>query len=75
MKTIETVRQVVEREETLDVHPKYKVGQYMEVYCGQYEGHNFYIEDIRYNHDIRKFEYLYGGFMGGWYLENCVVPA
>jgi D-arabinose 1-dehydrogenase-like Zn-dependent alcohol dehydrogenase len=53
--------------------PKHKIGDYMRVYCGSYEGHCFYIKDVRYNSERKKYEYLYG--MAGWYAENCIVPA
>jgi len=79
---VNTVRQswvTEERKRTLLVEwgkPKYELKQYMQVYCGPYEGHNFYVKDIRYNMDSRKWEYLYDGIlMGGWYAENMVVPA
>lgn len=76
MKAIRTVNEIRETEYKGSEKPKYKLNQYMEVYCGSYEGHSFYIKDIRYNHDINKFEYLYDGtLMGGWYSENRIVPA
>lgn len=71
MKTVRTIRQVVERDEELKQQPKYAVGDVMEVYSGSYEGHTFWIKDIRYNHDRQCFEYLYSDFlMGGWYTDG-----
>lgn len=56
--------------------PKYKVGDYMKVYCGQYEGHHFYIKEVRFNKKTDSYEYLYDGIlMGGWYHENAIVQA
>lgn len=72
MKTVRTVRQVVEREESVKAQPKFSIGQYLEVYSGRCEGHNFTARDIRWNHDQNTFEYLYEG-MGGWLQENSVV--
>jgi len=70
-KTVRTVTSRIERDEAVDAAPKYAVGDYMRVYNGQYEGHRFWIKAIRYNHDIREFEYLYGvALMGGWYCAN-----
>lgn len=76
MKAIRTV--TTTREETYrgTEKPKWKIGDYMRVYCGNYEGHCFKIKDIRYNHDINKFQYLYDGtLMGGWYSEGMIVEA
>jgi hypothetical protein len=53
--------------------PAHKVGDYMRVYCGRDEGHNFYIKDVRYNNVIRQFEYLYEGH--DWYGEKSLVCA
>lgn len=75
MKAIRTIREERETPYTGSAKPKYKVGDYMRVYCGSYEGHCFSIKDVRYNHDRSTFEYLYGGFMGGWYAEGAIVPA
>lgn len=74
MKAIRTVREIRTTDSGSE-KPKHKVGDYMCVYCGTNEGHHFYIKDIRYNYDINKFEYLYGGFMGGWHAEGSIVPA
>ncbi|MDI6027032.1 hypothetical protein QBK99_12610 [Corticibacterium sp. UT-5YL-CI-8] len=74
MKTVRTVTQTVEANETIRQEPKFKVGDYMEIYCGWNEGHCFRIEDMRFNHDHRTFEYLYGNvIMGGWHAENALV--
>lgn len=74
MKTIRTVRQVIEREEAIDRQPQFGFGDYVEVYYGRYEGHNFWIKDIRYNHDRNCYEYLYRiGFAGDWLGENQIV--
>lgn len=71
MKTVRTVTSVVECDEDVRQKPEFAVGDYMEVYCGEYQGHHFWIKDIRYNHDSARFEYLYGGMlMGGWYPAN-----
>lgn len=59
MKTIELVTRLVEREETIDVEPKYAVGDLVEIYSGNHEGHCFSIKDVRYNRNMNRFEYLY----------------
>ena len=54
--------------------PKYKIGDYMRVYCGSYQDHCFYVKAVR--EGARGFEYLYDGIlMGGWYPETHIVPA
>lgn len=74
MKTVRTVRQVVQKNENLRCRPLYGLGDYMQVYYGEYENHHFWIKDVRYNHDRQTFEYLYGGgIMGGWMAEDQVV--
>lgn len=73
MKTIRTIRQVVERDEHVAQRPEFQVGDYVEVYSGQNEGHHFWIKDLRFNHDAKCFEYLYGGFLGGWHREGNIV--
>lgn len=74
MKTIRTVRRVVEAEnDNFSVSPKYRVGDYMEVYCGQWEGHNFTVADVRFNYDWGGFEYLKGDCLSAWYREDAVV--
>lgn len=71
MKTIRTVRQVVERDEDIAQEPEYAVGDYMEVYSGDFEGHNFWIKDVRFNYDSGCFEYLYWDLLfGGWYAAG-----
>lgn len=76
MKAIRTISEIKETEYKGSEKPKYKLNQYMEVYNGPYEGHNFWIKDIRFNYDINKFEYLYDApLMGGWYAENCIIAA
>lgn len=73
MKTIRTIRQVVERDERVAQRPEFQVGDYVEVYSGQNEGHHFWIKDVRFNHDVNCFEYLYGGFLGGWHRESNII--
>lgn len=75
IKAVRTVTRTIDCEYDGHEKPKHAIGDYMEVYSGSYQGHCFVIKDIRYNHDIRKFQYLYGGFMGGWYAEGSIVPA
>lgn len=76
MKTVRTVRQVIEKDEELDQKPKYKIRQYMEVYAGQLEGHQFWIKEIRFNHDYTKYEYLHlAGLYGVWHFEDMIVPV
>lgn len=76
MKAIRTVSVQKVTEYTGREKPKYKVGDYLKVYCGTYQDHCFYVKEVRYNHDHNKFEYLYdSGIMGGWYLEGSVGPA
>ena len=72
MKAIRTVSVTREEEFRGTEKPKHNVGDYMRVYCGSYEDHCFTIKDVRYNHDIRKFQYLYSG--AGWYAEGSIVP-
>lgn len=70
-KTIRTPRARVEAIEKVQGKPEFEIGNYMEIYSGPYEGHNFYIADIRYNWDNSQFEYLYDNvLMGGWYGPN-----
>lgn len=55
---------------------KYKVGDYLRVYCGAYEDHCFSVKEVRVNAETGVHEYLYSSFlMGGWYPESHVVPA
>ncbi|HET9285769.1 MAG TPA: hypothetical protein VFR24_27780 [Candidatus Angelobacter sp.] len=76
MKEIKTVTKTQTTEYVGKEKPKWKIGDYMRVYCGSYQDHHFYIKDIRYNADVHKFEYLYDGcLMGGWYQEGTIVPA
>jgi hypothetical protein len=72
--TIRTVQRAVEREnDVLSVQPKSGVGDYVEIYCGLYEGHNFTVRDVRFNYDRGGFEYLRRNSFGGWYPENFLV--
>jgi len=74
MKTVRTIRQVVERDEDVARRPELLLDDYVEVYSGQNEGHRFWIKDIRFNHDLDRFEYLYANpLMGGWHGENNIV--
>lgn len=76
MKSIRTVIDLKFGEYQGDKKPKYKLKDYLQVYSGSYEGHRFYVKDIRYNFDIDEFEYLYDGtIMGGWYSEKLVVQG
>lgn len=75
MKAIRTVHERHEFDYTGYEKPKHKVGDYMRVYCGSNQDRCFYIKDVRYNHDMQKFEYLYDGMMGGWYPEGHIVEA
>lgn len=75
MKAVRTVTKTQEEDYRGSAKPKHKIGDYMRVYCGSREGHCFYIKDIRYNHDFGKFQYLYGGLMGGWHAEGSIVSA
>lgn len=72
--TVRTVTSIVTKTEPVAEKPEFGVKDYVQVYCGQYEGHCFWIKEVRWNHDIQKFEYLYGGMlMGGWYTGGCLV--
>lgn len=73
MKSVRTVHELREGTYNGKEKPKYKVGDYMRVYCGSFEGHNFWIKDVRYNYDRNKFEYLYNGY--GWHAEGTIVTA
>lgn len=74
MKTVETMRYVMERDEELKQKPEFQMGDYVEVYSGRNEGHHFWVKDVRFNHDHGQFEYLYGTpLLGGWHQENRVV--
>lgn len=74
MKTIRTVKRVVERDnDVLTLKPQMAVGDYVEIYCGLYEGHNFTVRDVRFNYDWGGYEYLRGDSFGGWYRENFLV--
>lgn len=74
MKTVRTVRKIVERDEELRQQPQFGIRDYVQIYFGQYEGHHFWIKDVRYNHDHDCFQYLYGGgVMGGWMNERQLV--
>lgn len=74
MKTVRTVQQRVEKEEEINLKPKFEIGSYRQVYYGEYEDHCFTIKDVRYNHDLRYFEYL--GLFGigfQWMSEKQIV--
>lgn len=73
MKSVRTVRELREGPYVGKEKPAFKVGDYVRVYCGSAEGHCFWIKDVRYNHDLSKFEYLYE--MYGWYADGSIVPA
>ena len=74
MKTVRTVKQVLEKNERLNLKPKYKKSQYLQCYCGSYEDHCFTVLDIRYNHDINRFEYFGRfGINNTWIPENFLV--
>lgn len=76
VKTIQTVRSRVEGEANLREMPEFKVGDWVEVYYGQYEGHNFVIKDVRWDYDHPEgYQYLRGDFVdgGAWYHENQLI--
>lgn len=74
MKTVRTVRMVVEKNERLKRTPRFGKGDYLEIYSGYREGHCFYVKDMRFNHDTDSFEYLYDGMLiGDWVPEKCLV--
>lgn len=73
VKTIRTVMKRVEQEEEVHQAPKFGIGDYVEVYSGDREGHNFWIKDIRYDHDHQTYEYFYGSFMSSWHVERQLV--
>ena len=75
MKSIRTVREIREGTYGGTETPQYKIGDWVRVYCGRNQDHNFKIADVRFNHDVGKFEYLYDGLMGGWYQEGSIVAA
>ena len=76
MKTVRTVRQIIEKEEGLSLSPKFQKGDYCQIYFGQDEGHCFTVKDVRFNHDNQAFEYLgLFGLYGDWKPEKMVVKA
>lgn len=77
MKVIRTVRTLIEEDVSLPhLKPKLALGDWVEIYCGHNEGHQFRIADLRYNGDLIRFEYLYDHpLMGGWHGENCLTRA
>lgn len=51
--------------------PKFKVGDLVEIYSGDREGHGFWVKGIRFNQVIGQFEYCYGvPLLGGWHPEK-----
>ena len=74
-RSVQTVRRVEESTYTGNAEPKFKMNQYVRVYCGTKQDHCFRIADIRYNHDIRQFEYLYGGAFGCWQSQDSLVEG
>ncbi|MBA8822272.1 hypothetical protein FHW00_004638 [Ochrobactrum sp. P6BSIII] len=71
MKAIRTVVTIEEYETTPPCEPQFNVGDYCEVYCGHFEGHSFYINDVRWNEDRKAFEYLYLYFI--WLDGGSIV--
>jgi hypothetical protein len=74
MKCIRTEHRVVEVEREISAKPKYKIGDYLEVYCGHLEGHEFVVKDVRYNLDRQCFEYKYNWPLEAeWYSEQVLT--
>lgn len=58
----------------VDDTPKWRRGHYVQVYYGEYEGHEFMVTDIRYNDKTNVFEYLYNWPLGArWYPQNHLI--
>lgn len=72
-KTVRTVKRRISDVEELNISPKFSIGQWVEIYHGMYEGHEFTIRDIRYNHDRQRFEYLYEFVGDHWYGEGQLI--
>jgi hypothetical protein len=70
-----TIRSVVENIENIDATPKFKLHDCLEVYNGHYEGHNFYVKDIRYDADHQEFQYMYEFLGPVWLYESQLVRA
>lgn len=72
--TIRTVRRTETKREKIDAKPEFKKGDYVEVCYGPWEGHHFWINAVRYNHDLRRFEYYRDNIMfEHWYGEDALV--
>lgn len=77
MRSIDTIRTVTRIEHAkvplarLGKRPKFKKGDYVEVYAGRQEGHSFWISDIRYSYDRGEFEYYRNNVMFEmWHSEK-----
>lgn len=69
--TIRTERRTVNARKFVQEVPKFKKGDYVEVYSGRMEGHEFVIADVRYNYDRSKYEFFYNWPLGGeWYSAD-----
>ncbi|MCE6958297.1 hypothetical protein LAZ40_04405 [Cereibacter sphaeroides] len=75
MTTVRTVviRRVDVREEIIATEPLFRPGDWVEIYCGEFEGHEFVISDYRWNHDRGQVEYLYRFVGDYWYPEVNLV--
>jgi hypothetical protein len=72
--TIRTERRVVEERRFIQDVPKFKKGDYVEVYSGRMEGHEFVIADVRYNYDRQDYEFFYNWPLGDeWYVAGQLV--
>lgn len=69
---VHEVRKTVEGWTTPPRDPLFKIGDYVEVYNGRYEGHNFTVKKLRWNINRGEFEYEY---WDTWYGESSIVKA
>lgn len=81
MKIIRTVTEERVTEGHVSQKPKWKIGDKVKVWSGTYEGHIFWVHDVRfrdeYSHGKKPhFEYLVGThFQGGWENEDNLVEV
>lgn len=75
MKAVRTVHTIKTAEEEYSGkgNPRWKVGDYVKVYCGSNQDHCFTVKDIRFNADTDQFEYHYPFY--GWYGERQLTDA
>lgn len=75
MKTVRTVRTIktIVEEYRDSAKPRWKIGDYVKVYCGGHQDHRFVVKDVRFNADTDQFEYLYVPY--GWYGQRQLTDA